>query len=158
MVVIDFKVETSDELDVMLLCEETAILGIVAAVEIIIPPGTLTDTRLAVVATLTRGQASKAILIMAVDSQYIPVIEVVGRVIVILSTEEKPRQGACFQRQLLIDTVTLVAVDTTILHLDRLITRDEIPVDVTHRVSRPAASNIMEEEARHIAWAGVFFT
>ena len=39
MVVIDFQVETSDELDVMLLCEETAILGIVAAVEVIIPPG-----------------------------------------------------------------------------------------------------------------------
>ena len=31
-------------------------------------------------------------------------------------------------------------------------------IDVTHGVGRPATSDIVEEETRHVAWARVFFT
>ena len=68
VILIDLEVETSDELDIMLLSEEAAVLGVIASVEVVILPGALADARLPVVTAFARGEARDPLVIVAVDS------------------------------------------------------------------------------------------
>ena len=53
MILIDFEVKTCDELDIVLLSKDTAVLGVVASIEVVILPCALVDAGLSVVTPFT---------------------------------------------------------------------------------------------------------
>ena len=53
MILIDFEVKTCDQLDIVLLGKDTAVLGVVASIEVVILPCALAHAGLSIVTTLT---------------------------------------------------------------------------------------------------------
>ena len=140
-------IETSYHLEVMHLVEELGILGVETPVEVIGLAEAFTHARLTLgVITAPGGGYRILVRIVVVDREHIPVSLYIGRIVVALCPDGPAVKRLDLKGDLLIETISLLDVMTTVPHLDNLCTEGVVSIWVKDNISRPATSDIVEEE------------
>ena len=148
---IGLHIETGYHLEVMLLIEDLGILGVEAPIEVIILVEALAHTRLPgrVVSTPCGGDRI-LIRVVVVDREYVPVILCVEGIVVTLSTDDPALKRHDLERHLLIESVGLLAIQSSVTHLQDLGPEGIVTIGVIDNVCRPATCNVVEEESGQI--------